>query len=64
MFIEAEKKQLTNNLTWPRFTWFNLRCRLQRRSVRQWSLRVPAVRVTQSLPQFNTVKLCSQWKKP
>ena len=44
MFIEAEKKQLTNNLT------FNLRCRSQRRLVRQWSFgsrrlgsQVPAV---------------------
>ena len=57
MFIEAEKKQLTNNLT------FNLRCRLQRLVVRQWSFefRRPG---SPSLPQFNTVKLCSQWKKP
>jgi len=37
MFIEAEKKQLTNNLT------FNLRCRLQRLVVRQWSLRSPVL---------------------
>ena len=46
MFIEAEKKQSTHNLT------FNLRCRLQRSVVRQWSFS-PAVWVP-SLPQFTS----------